>query len=351
MTQTPESNHQPLNEVHASDEPGDGQPNRPGKRAPRPAPIGGHTGMVIALVYVLCAVAAVAGIVIGAEATSIPVDDATLLVISSVSLFFLFMLLPIALALQGQRKSIDLMQRQQDEVTTAVRNLAEQAALSDDARRVINRRLERDLLRRAIEEDIAAEDWDAAAVLCAELADQFGYRADAEELRRQIDRARFRTVERDVANAIAEMDTMLAQHNWAEASVAAIRIGRMYPESPSVEGLRHRVERVRNTYRTELEQRFMSAVDEERPEDALDILEELDAYLTEAEAAPLVETARGVIGKAKEMLGARFKAAVHEQNLQEASAIGDRIMARFPNSRMSHEVADILTTMQQRTPG
>ncbi|GIW74845.1 MAG: hypothetical protein KatS3mg103_1367 [Phycisphaerales bacterium] len=46
-----------------------------------------------------------------------------------------------------------------------LRSLGEQAALSDDARRVLHRTRERTLLRRAIEEDIAAEDWDAALVL------------------------------------------------------------------------------------------------------------------------------------------------------------------------------------------
>ena len=323
---------------------------RAAPRHKKSASPGGHTGLLIALFFSLCAAIAIAGIIIGAGATRLLALDTTLLAASSICLFFVLLLLPIALTMQGQRRAIDLMQRQQAEMSGAVRNLAEQAALSDDARRVLNRRLERDLLRRAIEEDIEVEDWDAAAVLCAELADQFGYRADAEELSRQIDRARFRTVERDVANAIAEMDAMLAQHNWAEATVAAIRIGRMYPESPSVEGLRHRVERVRDDYRAELERRFMNAVDEDRPEDALDLLEELDPYLSEADAAPLMDTARSVIGKAKEILGTRFKAAVHDHNWDEATSIGDRIMARFPNSRMSKEVHDILSAVQQR-PG
>ena len=66
--------------------------------------------------------------------------------------------------------------------------LGEQQTLSDDARRVLNRRGERDLLRRAIEEDISAEDWDAAMILVKELAERFGYRADAEEFRERWDR-------------------------------------------------------------------------------------------------------------------------------------------------------------------
>lgn len=329
----------------------DTQANGPGALPMRPRKdprIGGMSGIVIAVFFLFCAGVSIAGIIIGAGKTSIQVNDGTLVTASSVSLFFLLMLFPIALAIQGQRRATDELRRKQDEMATSVRSLAEQSALSDDARRVLNRRLERDLLRRAIEEDIAAEDWDAAAVLCAELADQFGYRADAEELRRQIDRARFRTVERNVADAIAEMDAMLAQNNWAEAQVAAIRIGRMYPDSPSVEGLRHRVERVRLAYRTDLERRFTAAAENERVEEALDLLEELDQYLSEADAAPLMETARGVIGKAKELLGERFKAAIRDQDVEESTRIGDQIVRRFPNSRMSQEVHDVLSTLHQR---
>ncbi len=69
----------------------------------------------------------------------------------------------------------------------AIERVAEQQALSDDARRVIHRKRERELLRRAIEEDIAAQDWDAAMILVGELADRFGYRADAEEFRERVE--------------------------------------------------------------------------------------------------------------------------------------------------------------------
>ena len=67
-----------------------------------------------------------------------------------------------------------------------ITHLSEQNALSDDARRVLNRKRERELLRAAIDEDIAAEDWDAAMVLVKELAERFGYRSDAEEFRAHV---------------------------------------------------------------------------------------------------------------------------------------------------------------------
>ena len=304
-------------------------------------------GVLTALVFIAGAVGSIVGIAIGAGWTPVAASE-LVLVASLLGLLMVLLLWPIAAAVRGQRQVLTIMSARQDAMSSAVRSLAEQSALSDDARRVLNRRMERDLLRRAIEEDIAAEDWDAAAVLCAELADQFGYRADAEELRRRIDRARFQTMERDVADAVAEMDAMLAQRNWAEAQVAAARIARMYPESPSVEGLRHRVARVRGAYRAELEIRFRAAAEEDRVEEALDLLEELDRYLTEADARPYVEVARTVIEKAKGQLGEQFKAAVHDRDWEAASRIGGRITSRFPNTRMAQEVRAVLETIQQR---
>src|SRR5262249_44323805 len=140
---------------------------------------------------------------------------------------------------------------------SAIRSVGEQAALSDDARRVLHRKRERELLRGAIDEDIAAEDWDAAMVLVKELAERFGYRTDAEEFRARIEQARYETVQRKVTEGIAFLDTLIMQRRWDQAMVEAARIGRLYPDSPKVEGLRHRVEHSRALYKADLERRFL----------------------------------------------------------------------------------------------
>ncbi|MCA9297881.1 MAG: hypothetical protein KDA28_02375, partial [Phycisphaerales bacterium] len=119
----------------------------------------------------------------------------------------------------------------------AIERLGELSALSDDARRVLNRQRERDLLCKAIEEDIASEDWGAALVLCKELAERFGYRVEAEEFRGRIETARFETVEHKVADAVSHLDGLIIQRRWTDAFADAARIGRLYPESPRVEGL------------------------------------------------------------------------------------------------------------------
>jgi hypothetical protein len=249
---------------------------------------------------------------------------------------------PITWQLRRQAASRAALARKADQLVDAVRHLTDSTALSDDARRVLNRSAERDLLCRAIEEDIQAQAWDAAIVLCDELADRFGYRQDAEEFRARIDLARHEMQERRVADAIARLDGLIVQRRWDVAMREAMRVRRLYPESPRTERLRDRVEQARAVYKSDLERRFLDAAGHNRNDEALALLRELDAYLTEQEAAPLREVARGVIGKARDNLGAQFKLAVQDRQWATAAALGRRIINEFPNTRMAEEVRGLL---------
>ncbi|GIW74269.1 MAG: hypothetical protein KatS3mg103_0791 [Phycisphaerales bacterium] len=233
-------------------------------------------------------------------------------------------------------------------ILAQLRSLGEQAALSDDARRVLHRTRERTLLRRAIEEDIAAEDWDAALVLAGELADRFGYRQDAEDFRRRIDRARRATVEQQLAHAIARLDDLVLQRQWDEARREAERIARAFPDAPRAQAAPERVGRELARFKAELERQFLEAAEDDRVEEAMELLKRLDQHLTEDEAAPFREVARGVIGKARDNMGAKFKLAVRDKRWVEAAALGERIIAEFPNSRMAAEVRELLDGIRER---
>lgn len=235
-----------------------------------------------------------------------------------------------------------------DQLADAIRILTDHVSLSGDARRVLNRRAEKELLCRAIEEDINAEDWDAAMVLCRELADRFGYRSEAEEFRAKIEAARGEVQERRVSDAIARLDGLIIQRRWDVALREAARIQRTFPDSPRVETLRQRVEQARAVYKADLEHRFLDAAQHDHVEEAMELLKELDTYLTEHEAEPFREVARGVIGKARENLGAQFKLAVRDKQWPRAAQLGRRIINEFPNTRMASEVREMLDGILQR---
>ncbi len=234
------------------------------------------------------------------------------------------------------------------ELCRTLDGFVQEGGLSEGAKRVLHRRQERELLRRAIEQDIADHDWDAAMVLVHELADRFGYRADAEEFRARIERARAQTLDGEVVDAIEGLNELLRAARWDEAHAEVARIQRLYPESHRTDGLRERVISTRERYRQDLERRFLEAAGRQEIDSAMALLRELDQYLTPEEAGPFAEVARGVISKSRDNLGSRFKLLVRDHEWSAAIRVGHQIVEDFPNSRMATEVRELLPVLRER---
>jgi tetratricopeptide (TPR) repeat protein len=267
--------------------------------------------------------------------------------LGAIGVLLVLTLAPVAFSLLlGGRQRV-LIERV-DELTRLVRSFTDLASLSEDARRVLSRRNDRELLTQAIEEDIANRNWDAAMVLVKELAERFGYRSDAEEFRRKIDSARAETLDKEVTDAVAYLDGLIIQRRWDAAYADAAKLLRLYPDSPRVFGLRGRVEQAQRSCKDDLERRFLAAAKDDKADEAMALLKELDGYLTPIQAEPLRELARGVIGKAREHLGAQFKSAVEDRDWRTAARLGERIIIDFPNSRMATEVRDVIDGIRIR---
>lgn len=256
--------------------------------------------------------------------------------------------LPIALLLAAPSGGGPTEGGQMRDLANAVNTMVQESGLSEGAKRVIHRREEREIIRRAIEQDLNDKDWDAAMVLVKELAERFGYRADAEEFRQRIEKARLQTLDADAAQALSKLDELIRHRKWAEAYAEAARIQRLYPDSHRAVGLRERVDREFELYRKELERRFLIAAQREQIDDAMDLLKELDQYLAPHEAEPLQEMARGVITKSRENLGVQFKLHLQDHEWQEAIDVGEQIVRDFPNTRMAEEVRNLMGTLRQR---
>lgn len=236
-----------------------------------------------------------------------------------------------------------------DQIARVLQEINSRATLSDDAVRILNRHNERDVLVKAIEEDIASEDWEPALILVRELADRCGYRVDAEDYRKRIDLARSQTMEHEVHEALAEFEQLLHERRWDLALADAARISRLFPDSSRTQGLRERVEHARSNYRVELEREFLLSAREGHAERALEILKEFDFYLTPEEAAPYQELVRGLVTKARENLGVEFKLAVQDRNWKLAADVGERVIAEFPNSRMAAEIREVIDQIRERS--
>jgi hypothetical protein len=243
------------------------------------------------------------------------------------------------------------MQHREEQVIDLLRSANDRLLISDEAKRIAYREKDREALRAAIREDIHKRDYDAALVLVSRLSETYGYQGEAEDFQEQIRIAREAEQEQKVAEAIVELDRVLAAYDWDTAAKQAAKVQRMYPDSPRVKGLHRRVSDAREQRKRDLEQQFFRAAERDDVDRAIELLRELDRYLSEAEAAPLLETARGVIGKKRDNLGVQFKLAIHDKDWLHAVRVGEQVIKEFPNTKMADEVRGMLDLLRERAAG
>ncbi len=229
-----------------------------------------------------------------------------------------------------------------------LRSINDRLLISDAAKRIAYREQDRAALRQAIREDMQRGDYDAAMVLVDDMAQQYGYREEAEQFRDEIIATRHAEIEAKIEQAIHRFDLVLEKRDWDGAAGEAMKIQRLFPDSLRVRDLEERVNEARQRYVQDLERQFLQAAERDDVDKAMGLLKELDGYLTEAEAEPFRETARGVIGKKRENLGVQFKLAVHDKEWVIAVRVGEQIIREFPNTKMADEARNLIDELRRR---
>ena len=84
--------------------------------------------------------------------------------------------------------------------------ISEQQLLSDRAKSIAFRVKDREALRRAISEEVAKQDWEAALVLADEIERGFGYRGEAARVWQEVDQRRREAVQRQINDALGTID-------------------------------------------------------------------------------------------------------------------------------------------------
>ncbi len=237
------------------------------------------------------------------------------------------------------------------DLLTQLQIISDRMLLSDTAKRIAYRQEDVNALREAIREDIAKKDFDAALVLVQEMSATFGYREEAEEFREQIMSARSSEIDARITVLLQRLDKIIEVHDFPQAMSDALKIQRIYPDQPRVEKLDQYVREAQEAYKHQIERNFLAAAQKDDVDGAIALLTELDHYLTEREAEPFREVARGVIGKKRDNLGVQFKMAVHDKEWLKAIRVGEQIIRDFPNTRMAEEVRERIDLLRERAAG
>lgn len=226
--------------------------------------------------------------------------------------------------------------------------ISENTQLSDLVRAVTHRARERTALRLAINEEIIRGDWEAAYALVELLESRHGYRNEAMRLRKEVDESRGRDTVDRVHDAAAHARSLMDAQSWDQARRVMDRLIAAHHDHPDVRDLPEQFRRLRNEHKRRLLKEWDESVQRNEVDRGIEILKQLDQYLTSSEAAALQESARGVFRAKLHNLGVQFSLAVAEQNWRDALRVGRQIAEEFPNSRMASEVRDRLHVLSRR---
>lgn len=232
-------------------------------------------------------------------------------------------------------------------VDTAKRQ-AEYAMLSDRARSLIYREHELEALRETVHHELMQQDYAGALSLIEAVEKEFGYAEEASQLRQQVENARRSTLDEKIDVAVRRVQDAIDRLDWTRAMREAQRAVRVFPQDPKVGLLVERVANARSQHKSELLKRYGEAVKKNDIDGSIELLRQLDPYLTPQEAAALQESARGVFRAKLHNLGVQFSISITEQRWGDAITTGVQIVAEYPNSRMAHEVREKMDVLRLR---
>jgi hypothetical protein len=219
--------------------------------------------------------------------------------------------------------------------------------ISEAAKAIAFREDDKRSLREAVFERLKQNDFDGAFEVVDEIENHSEYRLLAEELRRQVDDYRNATQDERIDQAISQVEKLFDSCQWVKASLQIESLIRANPTAEKMKALRPLLVERKEERKRILLAAWDDAVTRQETDRSLEILRELDMYLTPNEALALQEAAKDVFRTKLHNLGVQFALAVSDKRWSQALEIGQQIMKDFPNSRMSVEIREKLHVLRQ----
>jgi hypothetical protein len=235
-----------------------------------------------------------------------------------------------------------------DDATASLKSLASVASLSDKAKSTIYRERELEALRETIHHHLMLQDYDAASALIGSMDREFGYVEEARRLRDEVTASRKATMEEKVDGSLRHFQEILDRHDWARAAREAERMMRLMPNNERIAQLLAKIDAARVAHKRQLLQDYGEAIRKNDVDRGIELLRQLDLYLTPPEAAALQESARGVFRAKLQNLNLQFTMSVTDQRWADAVATGEQIVRDYPNSRMAMEVREKMALLRAR---
>ncbi|MDD5326713.1 MAG: phage holin family protein [Phycisphaerae bacterium] len=203
-------------------------------------------------------------------------------------------------------------------------------------------------LREAVFDKLQQQDYDATYEIIDEIALRAEYKGLAEYLRNQANNYRDSTDTERVNQVIAHIEKLFDISQWAKASAQIERLIWDFPKSEKAKAMRQKLLDKKEERKKILLNAWDDAVKRQATDRSLEILRELDLYLTPNEGLALQEAAKDVFRNKLHNLGVQFSLAVSGKQWERAIETGGQIIRDFPNSKMAEEIHEKWDILKQK---
>ena len=241
--------------------------------------------------------------------------------------------------------TVEMLSRENNLLT----HISQASRLSDTAKEIVYRDSEQIELGEAVLTKLHQHDFDDADAMIAAMAKHSKYQNLMERLKLKADKFRSATEEGRVNQIIAHIEELLDQMLWIQAAAQIDSFIRNFPYSEKAKTMPARLQERKDQHKRQLLADWDLAVRNKEADRGLEILKELDLYLTPAEALALQESASTVFRTKLHNMGVEFSVAVTENNWQKALETGRQIVQNFPNSRMATEIRGKMDILLERS--
>jgi hypothetical protein len=269
------------------------------------------------------------------------------LVFLSALLAMLSRLFKIADSLKDNSAKLEEVTGSLEKIHSGLAQINHSTRLSEKAKAIAFRDEEKQFLREAVFDKLQQHDFDAAHEIIDEIEDRSEYKELAEQLRIQADKYRNATDHERINQVITHIEKLFESYQWTKASAQIERLISTYPDSEKAKAMRQRLLDEKEERKRVLFAAWDDAVKQQETDRSLEILKELDLYLTPNEAKTLQEAAKDVFRTKLHKLGTQFSMAVTEKQWTGALEIGQQIVSDFPNSKMADEIREKLDVLKQ----
>ena len=226
--------------------------------------------------------------------------------------------------------------------------ISQAAHLSDTAKEIVFRDSEQMELGEAVLTKLHQHDFDEAESMINAMSEYPKYKDLANRLKRMTVKYRSATEEGRVNQIITHIEDLFEQKLWIQAAAQIENLLKTFSYSDKAKTMPARLRQRKDRQKRELLADWDLAVREKNTDRGLEILKELDMYLSPNEALALRESASSVFKTKLHNMGVEFSVAVAEQNWKKAFETGRDIVQNFPNSRMAAEIRSKLDILSER---